>query len=58
MDRINNVMEVVRQSHHIPAFLSLFVGLIVIKKRPSVFFNDDDAVGDNVPSTLMDGLNA
>lgn len=57
MDRLNNVMEAVRHSHHIPAFLSLFVGLIVIKKRPSIFFNDDDVSGDNIPSTLMDGLN-
>lgn len=57
MDRLNSAMDVVRQSHHVPAFLSLFVGLIVIKKRPSIFFNEDEVLGDNVPSTLMDGLN-
>ena len=56
MDRLNHVIEIAKQSHHMPALLSLFLGLIVIKKRPSVFFTENDIPGDNVPATLMDGL--
>lgn len=37
-----------------PALLSLLLGLIVIKKNPSLFFSEDEAVGDNIPITLMD----
>ncbi|MDD5617641.1 MAG: hypothetical protein PHG69_00965 [Candidatus Omnitrophica bacterium] len=60
MKNINHLVQIVSQTHHLsaPALLSLFLGLIVIKKRPSVFFNEDEAVGDNIPTSLMDGLNA
>ena len=58
MDRLNHVIEALRQSQHMPALLSLLVGLIVIRKRPWLFFNDDEAAGDNIPASLMDGLKA
>ena len=29
-----------------------------IKKRSSVFFNENEITGDNIPATLMDGLEA
>ena len=58
MEKIKHMIEIVGQSHHLsaPALLSLFLGLIVIKKRPSVFFNENEITGDNIPATLMDGL--
>jgi hypothetical protein len=59
MKNINHLVEMAGQSHQfMPALLSLFLGLIVIKKRPSVFFNENEITGDNIPTSLMDGLNA
>ncbi len=55
MKNINHLIDIVGQSHHhMPALLSLFLGLIVIKKNPSIFFSDGEAVGDNIPITLME----
>ena len=56
MDRLNHVIEVVKQSHHMPALLSLLVGMFTIKKSSFIHAEDDDALGDNVPTSLMDGL--
>jgi hypothetical protein len=56
MDRLNNLVEIVKHSNNMPALLSLFLGLIVIKKRPLLLFNESEITGDNVPATLMDGL--
>ena len=58
MERANHVIEVLKQSQHVPALLSLLVGFSVIRKRPWLFFNDDEAAGDNIPASLMDGLKA
>lgn len=58
MDRLDHVMEIAKSSHqHMPALLSLLVGLFIIKKK-SYFLSDDDCLGDNIPASLMDGLNA
>ncbi len=55
MKNINHLIDIARQSHqHMPALLSLLLGLIIIKKNPSVFFSDDEAIGDNIPVTLME----
>jgi len=57
MKNINHLIDTVGQSQrHMPALLSLFLGLVVIKKKPSVFFSDDEAVGDNIPITLMESI--
>ena len=55
MKNINHLINIAGQSHqHMPALLSLLVGLIAIKKNPSIFFSDDEAVGDNIPITLIE----
>ena len=55
MKNINHLIDIVGQSHqHMPALLFLLLGLVVIKKNSSLFFNDDEAVGDNMPITLME----
>lgn len=57
MKNINHLVEMAGQSHqYMPALLSLFLGLIVIKKRPSVFFNENEVTGDNIPMTLIDSI--
>ena len=56
MDKLSNIVEIAKHSHHMPALLSLFLGLIVIKKRSSAFFKENEITGDNIPATLMDGL--
>ena len=58
MDRLNNVIEVVKQSHHMPTLLSLLVGMFIIKRNSFLHAEDDDVLGDNIPTSLMDGLNA
>jgi len=58
MDRLDNVMEIAKSSHqHMPALVPLLVGLFIIKKK-SCFLSDDETVGDNIPTSLMDGMNA
>jgi len=55
MKNVNHLIEIAGQSHqHMMAFVSLLVGLIVIKKNPYIFFSDDEIVGDNIPVTLME----
>jgi len=56
MDRLNHVIEALRQSHHMPALLSLLVGLVLLKKENRLF-REDETMGDNIPTSLMDGLN-
>lgn len=56
MERIDHALEIARQYHHMPILLSLFVGLLVIKKRPWLFFNEGEIAGDNIPASLIDGL--
>jgi len=57
MKSINHLIDIVGQSHqHMPALLSLLLGLIVIKKKPSIFFGNDENVGDNIPITLMESI--
>jgi len=54
MKNIEHLIDIAGQSHqHMPALLSLLVGLIIIKER-SYFFGDDEAVGDNIPTTFME----
>lgn len=56
MEKIRHMFELVSQSQHMPALLSLFIGLMVIRKRPWLFFNESEIAGDNIPASLMDGL--
>lgn len=56
MEKIKHLIEMVGQAHHMPALLSLLVGLMVVRKRPWLFFNDGEIAGDNIPASLMDGL--
>lgn len=56
MDRLNHVIEIARQSHHMPAILSLLVGLFLLRKESYLFSDDDNGIGDNIPLTLIDSL--
>jgi len=56
MEKVDHVIEVLKQSQHMPALLSLLVGMMVIRKGHWLSFNDDEAAGDNIPASLMDGL--
>ena len=57
MYRLNNVIELARQSHQMPAMLSLLIGLFLLHKEPYLFSDEDKSIGDNVPLTLVDRLN-
>jgi len=55
MKNINHLIEIVGQSHqHMPALLSLLLGLIFLKKELPLFSDNDVVVGDNIPVTLME----
>ena len=56
MDRINNIVEIAGSSNHFPAFLSILVGLILLKKEAPFFAIDTEAPGDNMPTTLIEGM--
>ncbi|MBU0604888.1 MAG: hypothetical protein KKH77_01215 [Candidatus Omnitrophica bacterium] len=56
MERLNHVIEVAKSSHqHMPALLSLLVGLSIIRRR-SYFFGDDENLGDNFPVLLKEQI--
>ena len=56
MDRLEHVVELAKASHqHLPALLSLLVGLFSIKKAS--FLNiEEETAGDNIPVTLMESI--
>lgn len=54
MDRLNHIIEVIRQSHHLPWVIAFFVGLVLVQSNK---LEDAEILGDNVPASLMDGLN-
>ncbi len=56
MDRMNQIIEVTRQSHHLPFLLSFLVGICVIRKPLDLFDDGSEITGDNVPTTLMDSV--
>ena len=56
MNRIDNVIEIAKSSHQMPLLLSFLVGLFVIKRSRGVELYEDDIVGDNVPTTLIEGI--
>lgn len=58
MDRIHDVIEAVRQSHQMPTFFPLLIGMFIIKRVSFLHTEDADIMGDNVPTSLMDGLNS
>lgn len=53
MDRLNHIIEAIRQSHHLPWVIAFFVGLIMVRNVEAA---DTDVIGDNVPTTLIDGM--
>jgi len=53
MDRLNHIIEVIRQSHHMPWAIAFFVGLVLVRKSR---LEDSEILGDNVPATLIEGL--
>ena len=53
MEKIQHLIEMAKQSHHLPWALAFFVGLVITKKDRC---NDVEILGDNVPTTLIEGL--
>ena len=55
MDRLSNVIEIAKHSHHMPAVLSFLIGMFLLHKE-SYLFSDEENLGDNIPLTLIDSL--
>ena len=56
MDKLNHVVELAKSSHqHMPALLSLLVGLFSIKREPFLNIGEEN-YGDNIPVTLMESV--
>jgi len=56
MDRVNHVIEIAKQSHQVPAILSLLIGIFLLRKEAYLFSDEDCELGDNLPVTLIDLL--
>lgn len=59
MNRIEQVVEIASSSNHLPTIFSLLIGLFVFKKDSridSIYEHDSEVPGDNVPTTLLEGL--
>lgn len=54
MENINCVIEIAKQSHHLPWVLSFLIGLCIVRKEQSEY--EGELFGDNVPTTLIEGL--
>lgn len=55
MERINEVVVAAKSLQQLPGLLCLLSGLILMKKK-SFFYKEDEIVGDNLPITLMDEI--
>ncbi len=56
MDRLDYVVELAKSSHqHLPALLSLLVGLCSLKRDPFLCMGEETP-GDNIPMTLMESV--
>ena len=56
MDRLDHVVELAKSSHqHMPALLSLLVGLFSMKRDSFLSIGDENS-GDNIPVTLMESV--
>ena len=56
MDRLDHVVELAKSSHqHLPALLSLLVGLFTIKRNSFLYIGEENP-GDNIPVTLMESV--
>ena len=59
MDRIDHVVEIAKSSHHLPMLLPFLLGLFAVGRDRSADIadiRDDEIVGDNVPTTLIEGI--
>lgn len=56
MEKINHMVEIANQSHHLPLFISFLIGVLTVKKRVYMNREDTDILGDNLPLTLIDSL--
>ena len=53
MDRIDHVIEIAKTSHQMPLLLSFLMGLFVVSRAEG---REEEVLGDNVPTTLIEGL--
>lgn len=53
MERMNDVIEIARSSHHVPFVLSFLLGVFLIKKERRIEEVDDPVIGDNVPAIFL-----
>ena len=56
MNRLNNVIEIAKHSHHMPVILSLLIGLFLLRKESYLFSDEDKGIGDNIPLNLIDSI--
>ncbi len=56
MNKLDHVVELAKSSHHhLPALLSLMVGLFSMKRDSFLCIGEDNS-GDNIPVTLMESI--
>jgi len=53
MERMNHLIEVAKQSQHLPWVFAFLIGLVFIKKDRH---DEAEILGDNVPTTLIEGM--
>lgn len=53
MERMNQLIEMAKQSQHLPWVLAFLVGLVFVKKDKH---SEGEILGDNVPTTLIEGI--
>ena len=56
MDRLDHVVELAKSlQQHLPALLSLLVGLCSLKRDSFLYIGEENS-GDNIPVTLMESI--
>ena len=56
MNRIDQVVEIAASSNHLPVVFSFLMGLVIFKKSIRTYEYDTDVAGDNIPTTLIEGI--
>ena len=53
MDRMDQVIEIARSSHQMPLLLSFLAWVFIVSRTEG---GEEEVLGDNVPTTLIEGL--
>ena len=56
MERIEHAIEIAKSSQQMPLLMMLLAGLFIARCSYDIKLQEGGVVGDNIPTTLLEGL--